>query len=361
MTKLAKIMLIALTLGAFGIYLTSCSQSEILETTTENTVEQSPQEFKLSEHGWLHFENEAALDAARNEVVQYMRNGNLDEFEEKYGYKSLHTAYWETMENLTDEQKITMASQRRVSNEYKDIFTFIGEGEDMEAVRTIESDILATLINHRGVYQIGDEIHKYNYDVVKIIKDGDVDKLTTLEDINSSNPSLNVVVESHNHNRILTTNSDGGLTMREDCNGDKTHKVSSAKKKARRIQGRITLDPVGNTVFHHVTISARKQRQFIAWYDNNWSGWVESRATDFRAWQSFTAPGSTDIFFYSGESKKRTNNEGFLATVFYQENIGAVGSPGVWLNFDLEFEGHWNGNRHFNTSYEDSQHLIECY
>ena len=248
MTNLAKIMLTALTFGAFGIYLTSCSQSEILETTTENTIEQSSGEFKLSEHGWLHFENEAALDAAKNELFQYMKNGNLDEFEKKYGYKSLHTAYWETMENLTDDQRITMASQRQVSDEYKDIFTFIGEGEDMEAVRTIESDILATLINHSGIYQIGGEIHKYNYDVVKIIKDGDVDKLITLEDINSSNPSLNVVVEPHNHNRIITPNSDGSLNFRW-CGGDGTWKENSDRKKARRVQGRLTIDEVGNQQF----------------------------------------------------------------------------------------------------------------
>ena len=34
MTKLAKIMLIALTLGAFGIYLTSCNKSELLENAS---------------------------------------------------------------------------------------------------------------------------------------------------------------------------------------------------------------------------------------------------------------------------------------------------------------------------------------
>ena len=38
MTKLAKIMLIALTLGAFGIYLTSCNKSEDLSQEITETA-----------------------------------------------------------------------------------------------------------------------------------------------------------------------------------------------------------------------------------------------------------------------------------------------------------------------------------
>ncbi len=301
--KLAKIMLIALTLSAFGIYLTSCSQSDILETATENTIEQSSHEFKLSEYGWLHFESEAALDAAKKEVLEYMQNGNLDEFEKKYGHKSLHTAYWETIDKLTEAEMIEMGTQRQVFDKYKDIFTFVGEGEDTEAVRIIESDLLATLLNEKGIYQIGDEIHKYNYDVVKIINDGDVDKLTALEDMNSSNPSLNIVIEPHNHNRTFVSNNNGDITMRM-CGNTGTQDFNGPNKRSRRVQGRLIVDELGGTGSFTITVSARKQRRFVFWFDNNWSGWVESKTTDFRVWPSFFVAGNNDIIFLPGERVK---------------------------------------------------------
>lgn len=58
---------------------------------------------------------------------------------------------------------------------------------------------------------------------------------------------------------------------------------------------------------------------------------------------------------------KVTHNEGVVASVVLQEPIGQIGSPGVFVDLDLEFNGHWNGGRSWEVSYEDSQHHIECY
>jgi len=369
MTNLAKIMLIALTLGAFGIYLTSCSQSEILETTTENTAEQLSGEFKLSEHGWLHFENEAALDAAKKEVFQYMRDGNLDEFDKKYGYKSLNTAYWETMENLTDDEKIAMGTQRQVFDEYKDIFTFVGEGEDTEAVRIIESDLLATLLNHRGVYQIGDEIHKYDYDVVKIIKDGDVDKLNNIEQINSSDANMGIEVKSHNKNRRFTQDNDDELNMRlPACENLGTYTANSSKKKARRVQGRVTFEEVGFVDGYsiYVTIRSVKQRQFVVWYDNNWNGWLRTRSWDLRSWYKPFAPGAVDEFFAPGLTDTGETWGVISRSAHSFQFVGNVDDDGVaYLNIDYNamFQGYWTGwgGRTYTSYASNDLHTIACF
>ena len=59
MTNLAKIMLIALTLSAFGIYLTSCNKYDsILETVVDTNVDQK---FTV-ENGMLVFESREDMD-----------------------------------------------------------------------------------------------------------------------------------------------------------------------------------------------------------------------------------------------------------------------------------------------------------
>ncbi len=353
-------MLTALTFGAFGIYLTSCSQSEILETTTENTIEQSSGEFKLSEHGWLHFENEAALDAAKNELFQYMKNGNLDEFEKKYGYKSLHTTYWETMNKLTEAEKIEMGTQRQVFDEYKDVFTFVGEGEETEAVRIIESDVLATLLNGRCIYQVGDAIHKYNYDVVKIIKDGDVDKLATLDQINLSNESLGIEVVSHDENTTLDSDNASSLLLR-GCGNLGTRRANSSKKRARRIQGRVTFESfIDGSI--NITIRTVKQRQFVVWYDNNWNGWVRARSRDLRSWYAPLAPGANDEFFSPGltDTGEEWGVVGISAFSFQLMGLAST-TYDLLIAYDAEFDGHWTGGRTYSSSASNDQHRIDCW
>ncbi|RIV18907.1 hypothetical protein DYU11_25740 [Fibrisoma montanum] len=57
------------------------------------------------------------------------------------------------------------------------------DGEDLEVVRIIDSDILATVLNKEGVVVFGNDAYKYVENKVYYIRDFEPSKLNNLDDI----------------------------------------------------------------------------------------------------------------------------------------------------------------------------------
>lgn len=114
MTKLAKIMLIALTLSAFGIYLTSCNKSDsILEDVVEDAVQQVVQA-PTTENGWLHFADDASMDAAFVELIENFNE--VQAWETKYNHNSLRARYETAVEEIDAAEAMVWTLNNLLSN-----------------------------------------------------------------------------------------------------------------------------------------------------------------------------------------------------------------------------------------------------
>jgi hypothetical protein len=111
----------------------------------------------------------------------------LDQWEAKIqGFTSMRTMF-----NWFSNLQGPVPSQ---FNKYAEIY-YREDLDDIGACHCstpVESPFLNTLLNFEGVVQIGDTIYKMEYEKIKIITDGDRNKIPSLGEINENRPELNI-------------------------------------------------------------------------------------------------------------------------------------------------------------------------
>lgn len=171
MTKLAKIMLIALTFGAFGIYLTSCNKSDISEelTDTIEQVESTTMNFRVENNTLVFNSFEDYIHTT--DYVRTLDRDQLDLWEEEVGFTSARKLYDMALDEL--ELATNLEEVETIESKYK------------KAVKFTEDDVsllygsyyMSTLLNEDGIVRIGEGLTKYTEDKMINILDGDIDKL----------------------------------------------------------------------------------------------------------------------------------------------------------------------------------------
>ena len=207
MTKLAKIMLIALTLSAFGIYLTSCNKSDsILETVADSNVDQK---FTV-ENGMLVFESRENMDL----TIVELRSLSIEDFNQweiQTGVSTIYGAfnaviaaedaisdYYESLP--LDEQKKYRDMPEINSNLYKEmmdrgVIKIIqdNDGTSYFGYAVIDPS-MAPILNLDGFVKMENKIYQYTNEGFKIILDGDFAKIPQLDAIKGTYTSDEFVV-----------------------------------------------------------------------------------------------------------------------------------------------------------------------
>jgi len=223
MTNLAKIMLIALTLSAFGIYLTSCSQSDsILETVVDSNVDQK---FTV-ENGMLVFESREDMDLTLVEL----RSLSMEDFNQWETQIEVNTIYGAFNAVIAAEDAISNYYESLPLNEqkkYRDMpevnSDLYKEMMDRGVIKIIEDNdgtsyfgyavidpSMAPILNLDGFVKMENKIYQYTNKGFKIILDGDFAKIPQLQAIKDTHIDDTFVVsvedENTNNEKAMTHN-----------------------------------------------------------------------------------------------------------------------------------------------------------
>ena len=327
MTKLAKIMLTALTFGAFGIYLTSCSQSEIVENTTENTIEQTVQA-PTNENGWLHFADDASMDAAFVELIESF--SEVKAWEAKYNHNSLRARYEAALEEIDAAEAMGIGFEQLIE-QYKDVLQVVGEGDERQIVCIVDDIVTPALLNEDGILQVGQYISKYSTDKIKIITDGDASKIAMLDDIDETNEAMGIEVIDFNEEEEIE--SRGIRCFSEFTNIERFVTVNNSPN--RRVRFRISLYRSNQSYRLYMLHEMRGQRRTGVWLNSGFD-YQYRIATDYHIVDQGTAlptppivaDGDFEIGWKNGSGRETEND--FL----YQMSF--LGDLDVYLNDRLQ-------------------------
>ncbi len=127
-------------------------------------------------------------------------HGTLAQWESNFrSFTSLQNAY----NNIPDEELVKIA-ENNSTQDYENIVTFVGEGEERALVMTVDDPILARIFNKEGLVQIGEKIYKITYSNLYITSVDNLNKLT-LSSNQKQLESENVVVEEITRSYINST------------------------------------------------------------------------------------------------------------------------------------------------------------
>jgi hypothetical protein len=181
----------------------SCLKDETNELTTADRI-LNGKEFVVHD-GILTFKNSEIFQKITNDLLN--KNGEeLTAWERQIGFTSLRTVHEEIIEkeeqylNQKAEQYPGNATLTRKDLGYTEFTTrwlnsglfFTNEFETIDM--NITSPIFGAVVNKSGVFRIGDEIIMPQRDYVKIIKDGDPNKIGLLNSIIVSDKTTNIEV-----------------------------------------------------------------------------------------------------------------------------------------------------------------------
>ncbi len=169
-------------------------------------------------NGMLVFESKMAYDVTKLEISNANRH-SVDLWENKLGiktqanifnkvilsedsishyYKSLPVSeqeYWFSQPQIHSEKYLNALNSEIIhivtdnsGNKYFDL--------------NLYDNSASNLINIEGFVKIGDQIHQYTKDAIKIIKDGDFNKIETLKNINKTYQKDNIIVTVFDDERI---------------------------------------------------------------------------------------------------------------------------------------------------------------
>jgi hypothetical protein len=142
------------------------------------------------ENGRLRFSSEKVFEDTVQRLSQAQSPEALDMWEQQWGpYVSARTAF-----GRIKEEDITRIANAHSTRGYDGFLSLTGEGENREAVRNIDSPVLATLANQEGLILVGDDAFRFFYDRMIKINDFEESKLNGLELVRQSDASRGMEV-----------------------------------------------------------------------------------------------------------------------------------------------------------------------
>ena len=155
---------LSLLLGVAVLAVVSCQKTEELKPNSRGVAMDEAAAVRVVD-GRLSFANQAAYDKTMKYLVGHQ--SELAAWEKQFeGYVSMRSAF----ESITTEQYEEMI-ERNLYDNYKDVVSVIPSGDEKEIVANIEDRVASTVVNNRGLVQIGSDVYKIGRDkVVKFSK-----------------------------------------------------------------------------------------------------------------------------------------------------------------------------------------------
>jgi len=182
-----KTLLRLFYLASVVVLVVACNKDKIDQDTATPQALEKPISVV---NGRLVFSSKESFEATIGTLKK--QQNQLRKWESQFdGFTSMNTAY----ENLTESDFEKMAAANTTDG-YENIITFVGVGEQREAVINIEDPLMASLVNKDGLLQIGEDVYKINYDQVVKVKVSDINKLEGAR-LSNKNASLEVLPVTH--------------------------------------------------------------------------------------------------------------------------------------------------------------------
>lgn len=194
----AKTIINPTEISTEGISIGSYSTSSIPNGKTEEGVAK-----------FLIFKDQKTFEKVLHEL-----NGkpykDMDNWEKELGFVSLRKLFQDAVaeelklrikeEFLSKEQQERIIKYAYVTDLVANSLDFIIPNHETGYEMKIYNSYMARLVNRNGIVQIGKEIQKHDKEVIKIIKDGDLSKLSLLDDIKETDVSKGIEVIKVNAN-----------------------------------------------------------------------------------------------------------------------------------------------------------------
>lgn len=196
------------------------------------------------------------------------------------------------------------------------------------------------LLNKDGIVKVEGKIYQYSYDFVKVIGDGDMSKISLLNQINETNEGLNIYVNKVWHNK-----EEGSPTGRIE---NQLSSCTSTKDNYRTIayeEQAIEYDYRYSEGFTHYFIKLRSLKKKTLWWGNHKTGFLRSQGSFTAAFTGGITPTYTSAvytgtyhtwytpLYSSGLVRGLTDNQ-FRASVFViSSNHTASGKNGTGCSF----------------------------
>ena len=195
----------AFALGLSALFY-ACSQDDLTEASSTVVEEDFTVRVK---NGYLEFKDQATLDNLKAQLEDKSRE-ELDAWEGQFkGFTSLRSldeqsvdaqeAWFEELRNMPETERLElMRSDEKFwysdfIKQHGELFSLQDSGTYKLKKAPTTADLLGFL-NKESIYKIGNEIHVYQNNALKIITDGDEGKIRMLESINETEEDLNVKV-----------------------------------------------------------------------------------------------------------------------------------------------------------------------
>ncbi len=184
--------------------------------TTNGRVESELSAEIDSKNGFLVFKDTADFNLALK-LIMSSNPSQLNEWEQSHNFASLHKLYNQVVTEQisylksiakTAKEKPTQMPLCESLKKHQDKF-FISEDTGIEM--KVTSEPFAYLVGYNNLIKVGKEIFQFNYENVKIIRDGNIADLSKLS--NSISTTDNIYVGKVERKILNTTNSySGGRT-----------------------------------------------------------------------------------------------------------------------------------------------------
>lgn len=126
--------------------------------------------------GTLRFSSLSHFERVAAQLTKNQSKADLNAWQAKFtGFTSMRSAF----KQLT-ETEMTQISSAKSTKGYENFLLLKEDGDDLEAVRIIDSEVLATIFNKEGVVRFGDDAYKYVENEVYIIRNFSPRKLSAL-------------------------------------------------------------------------------------------------------------------------------------------------------------------------------------
>ena len=195
----------AFALGLSALFY-ACSQDDLTEASSTVAEEDFTVRVK---NGYLEFKDQATLDSLKAQLEGKSRE-ELDAWESQFkGFTSLRSldeqsvdaqeSWFEELRNMPETERLQlMRSDEKFwysdfIKQHGKLFSLQDSGI-YELKKAPTSANLLGFLNKESIYKIGNEIHVYQNNALKIITDGDESKIRNLESISETKEDFNVKV-----------------------------------------------------------------------------------------------------------------------------------------------------------------------
>lgn len=159
--------------------------------------------------GILHFSSLKHFERTVSLLTKNQSKADLNTWQAKFaGFTSMRSAF----KQLT-EAEITQISLAKSNKGYENFLLLKQDGDDLEAVRVIDSEVLATIFNEQGVVRFGNDAYKYLENKVYIIRNFTPQKLKNLD---QTKEVIYLSVANKRNARVLDARDECIVTYRSD-------------------------------------------------------------------------------------------------------------------------------------------------